>query len=133
MKAKYLVCASLIFLGLTSCEKKEETYQGKNVKVESVFDSASKDSPKDKKPEKKPVNPAPPKEEKQAKKKYKTVDFINLRKTPTTQEDNIIASLSGGKVFEVLEEKQADDGVWIKVSFEGKEGYLKKDLLEEVK
>lgn len=129
MKAKYLVCASLIFLGLTSCEKKEETYQGKNVKVESVFDSASKDSLKDKKP----VNPAPPKEEKQAKKKYKTVDFINLRKTPTTQEDNIIASLSGGKVFEVLEEKQADDGVWIKVSFEGKEGYLKKDLLEEVK
>lgn len=152
MKLKYIISSALIILSLASCNKKEEDYQAKNVKVESVFDKVEntpKDAPKDNN------NPNPdenagenqanpngenqnnPNEDKKAeeannKKKYKTRDITNMRSNPNTEEDNVLVAVPGGREFEALEETNAEDGVWIKLNFEGNTGFIRKDLLDEV-
>lgn len=152
MKLKYILSSALIILSLASCNKKEEDYQAKNVKVDSVFDkveNTQNDAPKDNN------NPNPdqnsgknqanpngenqnnPNEDKKAeeannKKKYKTRDTTNMRSNPNTEEDNILVAVPGGREFEALEETNAEDGVWIKLNFEGNTGFIRKDLLDEV-
>lgn len=152
MKLKYIISSALIILSLASCNKKEEDYQAKNVKVESVFDkveNGAKDEPKENanpKPEEKAgENKDNPKgenqnnpngdkkaEEANNKKKYKTRDTTNMRSNPNTEEDNILVAVPGGREFEALEETDAQDGVWIKLNFEGNTGFIRKDLLDEV-
>lgn len=152
MKLKYIISSALIILSLASCNKKEEDYQAKNVKVESVFDkveNTQNDAPKDNNkpnPEENAgenqVNPngedqGNPNEDKKAeeannKKKYKTRDITNMRSNPNTEEDNVLVAVPGGREFEALEETNAEDGVWIKLNFEGNTGFIRKDLLDEV-
>lgn len=150
MKLKYIISSALIILSLTSCNKKEEDYKAKNVKVESVFDkveNAPEDGPKenanpDQKAEENQANPngenqQNPEEDKKAeeannKKKYKTRDTTNMRSNPNTEEDNVIVAVPGGREFEALEETNAEDGVWIKLNFEGNTGFIRKDLLDEI-
>ncbi len=61
---------------------------------------------------------------------------INLRSTPSTEsEENIICVLSEGAKLSVLEEvvlNKADDGsaLWVKVLYDGKEGYLAKKYVD---
>ena len=152
MKLKYIISSALIILSLASCNKKEEDYQAKNVKVESVFDKVEntpKDAPKD------DNNPNPdenagenqanpngenqnnPNEDKKAeeannKKKYKTRDITNMRSNPNTEEDNVLVAVPGGREFEAIEETNAEDGAWIKLNFEGNTGFIRKDLLDEI-
>lgn len=153
MKLKYIISSALIILSLASCNKKEEDYQAKNVKVESVFDKVengakdeSKENANPKPEEKAGENKDNPKgenqnnpegdkkaEEANNKKKYKTRDITNMRSNPNTEEDNILVSVPGGREFEALEETNAEDGVWIKLNFEGNTGFIRKDLLDEVK
>ena len=152
MKLKYIVSSALIILSLASCNKKEEDYQAKNVKVESVFDkveNGAKDEPKEnanpKSEEKAGENKDNPKgenqnnpegdkkaEEANNKKKYRTRDTTNMRSNPNTEEDNILVAVPGGREFEAIEEANAEDGVWIKLNFEGNTGFIRKDLLDEV-
>lgn len=152
MKLKYIISSALIILSLASCNKKEEDYQAKNVKVDSVFDKAEntpKDAPKDDNntnPDQNAgENQANPNgenqnnptednkaEEANNKKKYKTRDTTNMRSNPNTEEDNILVAVPGGREFEALEETDAQDGVWIKLNFEGNTGFIRKDLLDEV-
>ena len=152
MKLKYIISSALIILSLASCNKKEEDYQAKNVKVESVFDkveNGAKDEPKEnanpKTEEKAGENKDNPKgenqnnpegdkkaEEANNKKKYKTRDITNMRSNPNTEEDNILVAVPGGREFEAIEETNAEDGVWIKLNFEGNTGFIRKDLLDEV-
>lgn len=152
MKLKYILSSALIILSLASCNKKEEDYQAKNVKVDSVFDkveNTQNDAPKDgnnpnpdQNSGKNQANPNGenqnnPNEDKKAeeannKKKYKTRDTTNMRSNPNTEEDNILAAVPGGREFEALEETDAQDGVWIKLNFEGNTGFIRKDLLDEV-
>lgn len=152
MKLKYIISSALIILSLASCNKKEEDYQAKNVKVDSVFDKVEntpKDAPKDDNntnPDQNAgENQANPNgenqnnptednnaEEANNKKKYKTRDTTNMRSNPNTEEDNILVAVPGGREFEALEETDAQDGVWIKLNFEGNTGFIRKDLLDEV-
>lgn len=152
MKLKYILSSALIILSLASCNKKEEDYQAKNVKVDSVFDkveNTQNDAPKDgnnpnpdQNSGKNQANPNGenqnnPNEDKKAeeannKKKYKTRDTTNMRSNPNTEEDNILVAVPGGREFEALEETNAEDGVWIKLNFEGNTGFIRKDLLDEV-
>lgn len=152
MKLKYILSSALIILSLASCNKKEEDYQAKNVKVDSVFDkveNTQNDAPKDgnnpnpdQNSGKNQANPNGenqnnPNEDKKAeeannKKKYKTRDTTNMRSNPNTEEDNILVAVPGGREFEALEETDAQDGVWIKLNFEGNTGFIRKDLLDEV-
>lgn len=152
MKLKYIISSAIIILSLASCNKKEEDYQAKNVKVESVFDkveNTQNDAPKDgnnpnpdQNSGKNQANPNGenqnnPNEDKKAeeannKKKYKTRDTTNMRSNPNTEEDNILVAVPGGREFEALEETNAEDGVWIKLNFEGNTGFIRKDLLDEV-
>ena len=152
MKLKYIISSALIILSLASCNKKEEDYQAKNVKVDSVFDkveNTQNDAPKDgnnpnpdQNSGKNQANPNGenqnnPNEDKKAeeannKKKYKTRDTTNMRSNPNTEEDNILVAVPGGREFEALEETNAEDGVWIKLNFEGNTGFIRKDLLDEV-
>ena len=55
-----------------------------------------------------------------------------MRSNPNTEEDNILVAVPGGREFEALEETNAEDGVWIKLNFEGNTGFIRKDLLDEV-
>ena len=152
MKLKYIISSALIILSLASSNKKEEDYQAKNVKVDSVFDKVEntpKDAPKDDNntnPDQNAgENQANPNgenqnnptednkaEEANNKKKYKTRDTTNMRSNPNTEEDNILVAVPGGREFEALEETDAQDGVWIKLNFEGNTGFIRKDLLDEV-
>ena len=152
MKLKYIISSAFIILSLASCNKKEEDYQAKNVKVESVFDkveNGAKDEPKENanpKPEEKAGenkdnpkgenqnNPEGDKKAEEAnnKKKYRTRDTTNMRSNPNTEEDNILVAVPGGREFEAIEETNAEDGVWIKLNFEGNTGFIRKDLLDEV-
>lgn len=152
MKLKYILSSALIILSLASCNKKEEDYQAKNVKVDSVFDkveNTQNDAPKDgnnpnpdQNSGKNQANPNGenqnnPNEDKKAeeannKKKYKTRDTTNMRSNPNTEEDNILVAVPGGREFDALEETNAEDGVWIKLNFEGNTGFIRKDLLDEV-
>ncbi len=59
---------------------------------------------------------------------------MNLRSEPTTQDDNIIASLSHGEQYEVIEEnvvsRDEDAPLWVKVVYNGQEGYVCKSLVD---
>lgn len=60
---------------------------------------------------------------------------MNLRSEPTTQnDDNVIATLSQGEQYEVLEEnilsRDEDAPLWVKVRYNGQEGYVCKTLVE---
>lgn len=163
MRIRKLVYATILLLALSSCNKEEEHYESKNVKVDSVFDKADdskeseadKDKSKneDKEKEEKTVNQSPKNDDQSNEnkdtnkddqgdnqdnppsdkgKKYRTKDGLNLRRNPNIEEDNIIDVIDKGTELESIEELNANGFDWIKINFEGKEGYLSKDLLEEV-
>lgn len=66
------------------------------------------------------------------KKKYKATSSLNLRTDPNTNADNIITAIDLGTEFEALEELEANGKAWVKLEYQGKTGYVVKDLLQEV-
>lgn len=57
-------------------------------------------------------------------------DEVNLRTTPSVEEENIFAMVNTGAAFEVVEEVTAEDGLWYKVVYEGTEVYIRSDLVQ---
>lgn len=59
---------------------------------------------------------------------------MNLRSEATTSEDNVIATLKQGEKYEVLEEnvisRDEDSPLWVKVRYNGQEGYVCKSLVD---
>lgn len=139
MKLKYIFLSAIILLSLNSCNKKEDNYQAKNIQVESVFDKkedqkkAEKSNEDIKAEEKTEVKKQKPAKEENKKKKFRTRDTTNMRSEPNTVEDNILVAVPGGSEFEALEETKGEDSNWIKLTFEGNTGFIRKDMLEEIK
>ena len=63
----------------------------------------------------------------------KAIDSINLRKSPTTNEDNYITEIPKDSEVNVYEQVSDENGdMWSKIDFNGNEGYVRSDLLTEI-
>lgn len=140
MKIKLLFLICLTCLGLSSCNKEVDQYESKNIQVDSVFnktESQSKENQQDqtnnKQDEKaqqqtqQQANPA----NQTNQKKFKTVDTTNLRRNPTTN-DEVLVSVPASVEIEVIQEVNSENEVWIKTKYNNSEGFIRKDLLEEI-
>ena len=158
MKVKNIIYSAMIVLILASCNKEEDHYESKDVKVDSVFDKTdevndnngedkqednqenkednnqnqeeNEEEKKDNEENNPDSNNSDP--ENQDKKKYRATNSVNLRTEPNTNADNVILAIDTGKEFESIEELEANGQSWVKLEYEGKTGYVIKDLLEEV-
>lgn len=159
MRIRKFIYSALILFALTSCNKEEEHYESKNVKVDSVFDKAddSKESDADKeksknedkaKEEKKEENSADDKAENNNKaedndqqannkpdnnaKKYRVENGVNMRSEANTDADNIVAVIDPGTEITALEEIEQNGKTWIKLEYQGQTGFVVKEFLQEV-
>ena len=160
MKLRNIILTLFALALLASCNKEEEVYEKRDVKVESVFDNIEgkeeekpaeeakeekKEEPKKEEAEKpaenpnanqnpqnnqNPVNKQNPADNNQANKQTKTANVLaNLREGPTAFEENFILSVPAGSQVEFVEEIYQDGVAWSKVRFNGREGYIRSDLL----
>lgn len=154
MRIRKLVYATILLLALTSCNKEEEHYESKNVKVDSVFDkvddskesdadkekSKNEDKAEDDQKEEKPADNNKAEDNNQQEnnnpdanaKKYKVENGINMRSEANTNADNIIAVIDPGTEITGLEEIEQNGKTWIKLEYQGQTGFVVKELLEEV-
>lgn len=159
MRIRKFIYSALILFTLTSCNKEEEHYESKNVKVDSVFDKAddSKESDADKdksknedkaKEEKEEEKPADDKAKNNNKaednnqqannnpdnnaKKYRVENGVNMRSEANTDADNIIAVIDPGTEITGLEEIEQNGKTWVKLEYQGQTGFVVKELLQEV-
>lgn len=154
MRIRKFIYSAIILFALTSCNKEEEHYESKNVKVDSVFDKAddSKESEADKdksknedkaKEDKKEENPADDKKAENDNqqgnkdpdnntKKYRVENGVNMRSEANTDADNIIAVIDPGTEITALEEIEQNGKTWVKLEYQGQTGFVVKELLREV-
>lgn len=145
MKIKLLFLICLTCLGLSSCNKEVAQYESKNIQVDSVFDKAENQSKENQNQQnqqdqtnKKQDEKAQQQAQQQAtpanqtnQKKFKTVDTTNLRRNPTTN-DEVLVSVPASVEIEVIQEVNSKNEVWIKTKYNNSEGFIRKDLLEEI-
>lgn len=154
MRIRKFIYSAIILFALTSCNKEEEHYDSKNVKVDSVFDKAydSKESEADKdksknedkaKEDKKEENPADGKKAEDDNQqgnndpdnntmKYRVENGVNMRSEANTDADNIIAVIDPGTEITGLEEIEQNGKTWVKLEYQGQTGFVVKELLQEV-
>lgn len=142
MKIKYIICSLALLIALSSCEKKQEKYEKRDVNIDTVFDSSSIESASientnsTEEDENNQENTSNIKENEQSntnKRVLKAIDSINLRKSPTTGEDNYITEIPRDAQVNVYDEVSDENGdLWSKVEFDGSEGYVRSDLLTEI-
>ena len=145
MKIKLLFLICFICLGLSSCNKEVEQYESKNIQVDSVFNKTESQSKENQNQQnqqdqtnKKQDEKAQQQTQQQAnpanqtnQKKFKTVDTTNLRRNPTTN-DEVIVSVPASVEIEVIQEVNSENEVWVKTKYNNSEGFIRKDLLEEI-
>lgn len=160
MKIKKVLLPIFALLVLASCNKEVETYEKKDVKVDSVFDNIEKKSeeekPEESKEEEKKEEEANENKEEnkqeaeannnnnnennnennnnnqnQAAQTRQTTGLVNMRETPTANEDNYILSVPQGENVEFLEEVYQGEISWSKVRYQNTTGFIRSDLLEK--
>lgn len=158
MKFRKILLSFLAIILLASCNKETEVYEKKDVKVDSVFDNIEKkeeDKPEEKKEEKaedkkEEENKEKPEEEKadENKKEQQNQEdqtpenpqenqenikqaavLVNMRETPTTNEENFILSIPEGDRVEFIEEVNQDGISWSKIRYQNTIGFVRSDLL----
>lgn len=154
MRIRKLIYSAIILFALTSCNKEEEHYESKNVKVDSVFDKAdeskesdadkdkskNEDKAKEEKKEEKPADDKKAEENNQQEnnnpdnnaKKYRVENGVNMRSEANTDADNIIAVIDPGTEITGLEEIEQNGKTWVKLEYQGQTGFVVKELLQEV-
>ncbi|MBS5989413.1 SH3 domain-containing protein [Anaerococcus hydrogenalis] len=131
MKIKYILCSFALLLALSSCDKKQEKYEKRDVQIDTVFDSSSNNISNEVE-EKESSNVEENAQSNTESKDLRTKSTINLRRSPSTNEDNIIASIPGNSQVKLLSEEEDENGeMWSRIFYEGQEGYVKSDLLEK--
>lgn len=164
MKIKKVLLPIFALLVLASCNKEIETYEKKDVKVDSVFDNIEKKSeeekPEESKEEEKKEEEANENKEEnkqeteannnnnnennnqinnennnnnqnQAAQTRQTTGLVNMRETPTANEDNYILSVPQGENVEFLEEVYQGEISWSKVRYQNTTGFIRSDLLDK--
>ena len=142
MKIKYIFCSLALLIALSSCDKKQENYEKRDVKIDTVFDKSTDEnaSIEDTNSNKESVsiqentsNNQEHEESNTDQKVLKTVNSINLRKSPTTSEDNYITEIPKDTEVNVYEQVSDENGdMWSKIDFNGNQGYVRSDLLSEI-
>lgn len=131
MKIKYILCSFALLLALSSCDKKQEKYEKRDVQIDTVFDSSSNNISNEIE-EKESSNEEENAQSNTRIENLRTKSTINLRRGPSTNEDNIIASIPGNSQVKFLSEEEDENGeMWSRIFYEGREGYVKSDLLEK--
>lgn len=150
MKIKKVLLPIFALLVLASCNKEVETYEKKDVKVDSVFDNIEKKSEEEKPEEKKEEEkdnenkeenqPQPEannnnnnennnNNQNQAVQTRQTTGLVNMRETPTADEENYLLSIPQGENVEFLEEVYQGEISWSKVRYQNTTGFIRSDLL----
>ncbi|MSS77690.1 SH3 domain-containing protein [Anaerococcus sp. WCA-380-WT-2B] len=135
MNLKKVILSLFLIIILASCSKKEESYEKRDVKIDSVFDNVnlSKEDKKDNEAKEDLKEDSNKVAENQDKADESTVARtnaeVNLRESPTTKEDNFITSLPNNAEVNILEEVQANGEAWLKISYRGREGFVKSDFV----
>ncbi|NVF11545.1 SH3 domain-containing protein [Anaerococcus sp. AGMB00486] len=135
MNLKKVILSLFLIIILASCSKKEESYEKRDVKIDSVFDNVnlSKEDKKDNEAKEDLKEDSNKVAENQDKADESTVARtnaeVNLRESPTTKEDNFITSLPNNAEVNILEEVQANGEAWLKISYKGREGFVKSDFV----
>ncbi|MDY3006744.1 SH3 domain-containing protein [Anaerococcus porci] len=135
MNLKKVILSLFLIIILASCSKKEESYEKRDVKIDSVFDNVnlSKEDKKDNEAKEDVKENSNKVAENQDKADESTVARtnaeVNLRESPTTKEDNFITSLPNNAEVNILEEVQANGEAWLKISYKGREGFVKSDFV----
>ena len=155
MRIRKFIYSAIILFALTSCNKEEEHYESKNVKVDSVFDKAddskesesddkdkskNEDKAKEEKKEEKPADDKKAEDDNQQgnkdhdnnTKKYRVENGVNMRSEANTDADNIIAVIDPGTEITGLEEIEQNGKTWVKLEYQGQTGFVVKELLQEV-
>ena len=142
MKIKYIICSLALLIALSSCEKKQEKYEQRDVNIDTVFDSSSNESASientnstegDENNQENTSNIKENERSNTSDRVLKAIDSINLRKSPTTGEDNYITEIPRDAQVNVYDEVSDENGdLWSKVEFDGNEGYVRSDLLTEI-
>lgn len=130
MKIKYILCSFALLLALSSCDKKQEKYEKRDVQIDTVFDSSSNNISNEVE-EKEDSNVEENTQSNTESKYLRAKSTINLRRGPSTNEDNIIASIPGNSQVKLLSEEDKNGEMWSRIFYEGQEGYVKSDLLEK--
>ncbi|EEB36720.1 SH3 domain protein [Anaerococcus hydrogenalis DSM 7454] len=131
MKIKYILCSFALLLALSSCDKKQEKYEKRDVQIDTVFDSSSNNISNEVE-EKESSNVEENAQNNTESKDLRTKSTINLRRGPSTNEDNIISSIPGNSQVKLLSEEEDENGeMWSRIFYEGQEGYVRSDLLEK--
>ena len=131
MKIKYILCSFALLLALSSCDKKQEKYEKRDVQIDTVFDSSSNNISNEVE-EKEASNVEENAKSNTESKDLRTKSTINLRRGPSTNEDNIISSIPGNSQVKLLSEEEDENGeMWSRIFYEGQEGYVRSDLLEK--
>lgn len=159
MKIKKVLLPIFALLVLASCNKEVETYEKKDVKVDSVFDNIEKKSEEEKpeetkeeekkeeekdqenKEENKPEaeannnnntennNENNNNNQNQAAQTRQTTGLVNMRETPTADAENYIRSIPQGENVEFIEEVYQGEISWSKVRYQNTTGFIRSDLL----
>ena len=136
MKIKYIICSFALILALSSCEKKQEKYEQRDVKIDTVFDNSNSNVEiidQNNNPEVNTSEENTDLNNNQDGETYRVTTSVNLRQTPTVDEDNYIDSIPANTEVVFIEEVENNDGeTWSKITYKGKTGFVASNFLEKI-
>lgn len=135
MKIKYIVCSFALILALSSCEKKQEKYEKRDVKIDTVFDNSNSNAENIDQNNNLEVNASEESTDLNNNdgETYRVTTSVNLRETPTVDEDNYIDAIPANTKVVFIEEVENDRGEsWSKITYKGKTGFVASNFLEKI-
>ena len=135
MKIKYIVCSFALILALSSCEKKQEKYEKRDVKIDTVCDKSNSNAGNVDQNNNLEVNASEESTDLNNNdgETYRVTTSVNLRETPTVDEDNYIDAIPANAEVIFIEEVENDNGEsWSKITYKGKTGFVASNFLEKI-
>ena len=136
MKIKYIVCSFALILALSSCEKKQEKYEQRDVKIDTVFDDSNsnvENIAQNNNPEINASEENVDLNNNHDEETYRVTTSVNLRETPTVDQDNYIDAIPANTEVIFIEEVENNEGeTWSKIIYKGKTGFVASNFLEKI-
>ena len=135
MKIKYIVWSFALILALSSREKKQEKYEKRDVKIDTVFDNSNSNAENIDQNNNLEVNASEESTDLNNNdgETYRVTTSVNLRETPTVDEDNYIDAIPANTKVVFIEEVENDRGEsWSKITYKGKTGFVASNFLEKI-
>ena len=136
MKIKYILCSLALLIALSSCDKKQEKYEQRDVNIDTVFDNSNSNSEiinQTYNPEVNTVEESTESNDNQGGKTYRVTTSVNLREKPTVEEDNYIDSIPENAEVIFIQEVENNNGEsWSEITYNGKTGFVVSQFLEKI-